>query len=41
VTLAAPMVTGHRAGEALVPFVIGVVIDRAVRGGLGGLALWP
>jgi putative ABC transport system ATP-binding protein len=38
VVLASLMVTGHQAGEALVPFVIGVVID--VRGGLGGLALW-
>ena len=40
VLLASLMVTGHQAGEALVPFVIGVVIDQAVHGGVGGLALW-
>jgi putative ABC transport system ATP-binding protein len=40
VVLASLMVTGHQAGEALVPFLIGVVIDQAVRGGLDGLALW-
>ncbi|MFB9840429.1 ABC transporter ATP-binding protein, partial [Actinoallomurus acaciae] len=40
VLLASLMVTGHQAGEALVPFLIGVVIDQAVGGGLGGLLLW-
>ncbi|MFG1801452.1 ABC transporter ATP-binding protein [Micromonospora carbonacea] len=34
------MVTGHQAGEAAVPFLIGVVIDQAVAGGVGDLALW-
>ncbi|GIE88444.1 ABC transporter transmembrane domain-containing protein [Actinoplanes regularis] len=29
-----------QAGEAAVPFLIGVIIDRAVSGGLGDLALW-
>jgi putative ABC transport system ATP-binding protein len=40
VALASLMVTGHQAGEALVPFIIGMVIDQAVRGGLGDLARW-
>ncbi|MER7890086.1 ABC transporter ATP-binding protein [Micromonospora sp. NPDC094482] len=40
VILSALMVTAHQAGEALVPFLIGVVIDRAVGGGVGDLALW-
>ena len=40
VLLSTLMVTGHQAGEALVPFVIGVVIDQAVGGGTGALALW-
>lgn len=34
------MVIGHQAGEAAVPFLIGVIIDRAVRGTTGDLALW-
>ena len=34
------MVTGHQAGEVAVPFLIGVIIDRAVAGGVGDLALW-
>ncbi|SFO37222.1 putative ABC transport system ATP-binding protein [Actinomadura madurae] len=34
------MVAGHQAGEAFVPFVIGVVIDQAVAGGIGDLVLW-
>ncbi|GAA0554642.1 ABC transporter ATP-binding protein [Paractinoplanes ferrugineus] len=33
-------VTGHQAGEAAVPFLIGVVIDRAVGGRTGDLYLW-
>ncbi|GAB2808843.1 ABC transporter ATP-binding protein [Actinoallomurus bryophytorum] len=40
VLLSSLMITGHQAGEALVPFVIGVVIDQAVGGGTGALALW-
>ena len=40
VLLSTVMVTGHQAGEALVPFVIGVVIDQAVGGGAGALTLW-
>ena len=34
------MVTGHQAGEAAVPFLIGVIIDRAVDGGVGDLFRW-
>ncbi|GLY75693.1 ABC transporter ATP-binding protein [Actinoallomurus iriomotensis] len=38
--LGSVLISGHQAGEALVPFLIGVVIDQAVGGGPGGLALW-
>ncbi|MDY7088635.1 MAG: ABC transporter ATP-binding protein [Actinomycetota bacterium] len=31
---------GHQAGEAAVPFLIGVIIDRAVDGGVGDLVFW-
>ncbi|CAM02316.1 ABC transporter protein, ATP-binding component [Saccharopolyspora erythraea NRRL 2338] len=35
------LASGHQAGEALVPVLIGVVIDQAVAGGsVGDLALW-
>ncbi len=41
VTLAALLTAGHQGGEALVPVVIGVVIDQAVAGGsVGTLLLW-
>lgn len=40
VVLSSLMSTGHQAGEALVPFVIGVVVDQAVSGGTGSLAFW-
>jgi putative ABC transport system ATP-binding protein len=38
--LGALFATLHQAGEASVPFLIGVIIDRAVGGGVGDLALW-
>ncbi|MFF5289521.1 ABC transporter ATP-binding protein [Paractinoplanes globisporus] len=38
--LATAMVTGHQAGEAAVPFLIGVIIDKAVDGGVDQLVLW-
>jgi len=41
VALSAVLSVGHQAGEALVPVLIGVVIDRAVgTGGLLDLVLW-
>lgn len=41
VALGATLAAVHQAGEAMVPVVIGVVIDRAVRGGsVGALAGW-
>lgn len=40
VLLSALMVTGHQAGEALVPYIIGVVLDRAVSGGVDDLIRW-
>jgi putative ABC transport system ATP-binding protein len=40
IVFSALMVTAWQAGEALVPFLIGVVIDRAVSGGVGGLLTW-
>ncbi|WP_237539648.1 MULTISPECIES: ABC transporter ATP-binding protein [unclassified Streptomyces] len=39
VVLASLLAAGHQAGEALVPVLIGLVIDRAVAEGDGG-ALW-
>ncbi|WP_233509840.1 ABC transporter ATP-binding protein [Actinomadura craniellae] len=40
-TLSTLLATGHQAGEALVPVVIGVVIDQAVTGGdTGALVRW-
>ncbi|WP_250038469.1 ABC transporter ATP-binding protein [Paractinoplanes maris] len=38
--LGALLATGHQAGEASVPFLIGVIIDRAVDGGVGDLVFW-
>ncbi|WP_233562960.1 ABC transporter ATP-binding protein [Micromonospora musae] len=40
IALSTVMFSGHQAGEAAVPFLIGVIIDRAVAGGVGSLALW-
>jgi putative ABC transport system ATP-binding protein len=41
VTLASLLTAGHQGGEALVPVVIGVVIDQAVAGGsVGTLLSW-
>ncbi|MEV4412668.1 ABC transporter ATP-binding protein [Catellatospora sp. NPDC049609] len=41
ITGSAVLSTGHQAGEALVPVVIGVVVDRAVgSGSTGSLLLW-
>ncbi|MFG1610271.1 ABC transporter ATP-binding protein [Actinoplanes sp. NPDC049265] len=40
IALSTLLVAGHQAGEVAVPFLIGVVIDRAVDGGVGDLALW-
>ncbi|MGC4868627.1 ABC transporter ATP-binding protein [Micromonospora sp. DT53] len=40
ISLSTLLITGHQAGEAAVPFLIGVIIDRAVDGGVGSLALW-
>lgn len=41
VVLAALLTAGHQGGEALVPAVIGVVIDQAVAGGsIGTLLVW-
>ncbi|MEH1167785.1 ABC transporter ATP-binding protein [Micromonospora sp. CPCC 205539] len=40
IALSTLLATCHQAGEAAVPFLIGVIIDRAVAGGLGDLALW-
>ncbi|MEV6369014.1 ABC transporter ATP-binding protein [Micromonospora musae] len=40
IALSTLMFSGHQAGEAAVPFLIGVIIDRAVAGGVGSLALW-
>ncbi|MFC9253121.1 ABC transporter ATP-binding protein [Amycolatopsis thailandensis] len=41
VTLASVLAAGHQGGEALVPVIIGVVIDQAVDGGSAGtLAFW-
>ena len=38
---ATPLHAAHQAGEALVPVLIGVVIDRAVAAaGFGGLVVW-
>ncbi|WP_436532536.1 ABC transporter transmembrane domain-containing protein [Actinoplanes sp. HUAS TT8] len=34
------LASSWQAGEAAVPFLIGVIIDRAVAGGVGDLALW-
>jgi putative ABC transport system ATP-binding protein len=34
------LATLHQAGEVSVPFLIGVIIDRAVDGGVGDLFLW-
>ncbi|MGC4813698.1 ABC transporter ATP-binding protein [Micromonospora sp. DT228] len=40
ISLSTLLITGHQAGEAAVPFLIGVIIDRAVDGGVGSLGLW-
>ncbi|MBB5868321.1 putative ABC transport system ATP-binding protein [Allocatelliglobosispora scoriae] len=40
VALSTLFVTGHQAGEAMVPFIIGVVIDRAVAGSAADLVTW-
>ena len=40
VALSTLLITGHQLGEAAVPFLIGVIIDRAVAGGAGDLVLW-
>ncbi|MBL7256842.1 ABC transporter ATP-binding protein [Paractinoplanes lichenicola] len=40
IVLSSLLATGHQAGEAAVPFLIGVIIDRAVDGGVGDLFLW-
>ncbi|OXM54433.1 ABC transporter ATP-binding protein [Amycolatopsis alba] len=41
VTLASVLAAGHQGGEALVPVIIGVVIDQAVDGGSAGtLVFW-
>ncbi|RSN27518.1 multidrug ABC transporter ATP-binding protein [Amycolatopsis sp. WAC 01416] len=41
VTLASVLAAGHQGGEALVPVIIGVVIDQAVAGGSAGtLVFW-
>ncbi|MGY6653260.1 ABC transporter ATP-binding protein [Amycolatopsis sp. TRM77291] len=41
VTLASVLAAGHQGGEALVPVIIGVVIDQAVDGGsVGTLMFW-
>lgn len=41
VTLASVLAAGHQGGEALVPVIIGVVIDQAVAGGsVGTLLFW-
>ncbi|MFC3448271.1 ABC transporter ATP-binding protein [Amycolatopsis speibonae] len=41
VTLASVLAAGHQGGEALVPVIIGVVIDQAVDGGsVGTLVVW-
>ncbi|AGZ42995.1 ABC transporter ATP-binding protein [Actinoplanes friuliensis] len=40
IVLSTLMITGHQAGEVAVPFLIGVVIDQAVTGDAGDLALW-
>ncbi|KFU82309.1 putative ABC transport system ATP-binding protein [Amycolatopsis lurida] len=41
VTLASVLAAGHQGGEALVPVIIGVVIDQAVDGGsVGTLVFW-
>ncbi|MBM2623441.1 ABC transporter ATP-binding protein [Actinoplanes sp. LDG1-06] len=40
IVLSTFLATCHQAGEAAVPFLIGVIIDRAVDGGVGDLFLW-
>ncbi|HET6480344.1 MAG TPA: ABC transporter ATP-binding protein [Actinoplanes sp.] len=40
IALSTLLATLHQAGEASVPFLIGVVIDRAVDGGVGELVFW-
>ncbi|WP_412734880.1 ABC transporter ATP-binding protein [Krasilnikovia sp. MM14-A1259] len=40
ITFSALLVTGHQAGEVAVPYLIGVIIDRAVAGGGDDLMLW-
>ncbi|MDN3357888.1 ABC transporter ATP-binding protein [Actinomadura sp. DC4] len=40
ILLSSLTITGHHMGEAFVPFALGVVIDQAVDGGTGELALW-
>ncbi|MBU2668865.1 ABC transporter ATP-binding protein/permease [Actinoplanes bogorensis] len=40
IILGSVLSTAHQAGEAAVPFLIGVVIDRAVDGTVGDLFLW-
>ncbi|KUL28537.1 ABC transporter ATP-binding protein [Actinoplanes awajinensis] len=40
IALGTLLATSWQAGEAAVPFLIGVIIDRAVAGGVGDLALW-
>ncbi|WP_127499604.1 ABC transporter ATP-binding protein [Actinoplanes solisilvae] len=40
ITVSALLATGHQAGEASVPFLIGVIIDHAVDGGAGDLVFW-
>ncbi|WP_432826770.1 ABC transporter ATP-binding protein [Dactylosporangium sp. CA-092794] len=40
IALSTVLITVFQAGEATVPFLIGVIIDRAIDGGAGGLALW-
>ncbi len=40
IVASALLAMGHQAGEAAVPFLIGVIIDRAVDGGVGDLFFW-
>ncbi|WP_410657913.1 ABC transporter ATP-binding protein [Amycolatopsis sp. lyj-112] len=41
VVLASVLAAGHQGGEALVPVIIGLVIDQAVTGGsVGSLVIW-
>ncbi|WP_329011353.1 ABC transporter ATP-binding protein/permease [Micromonospora rifamycinica] len=40
ISLSTLLICAHQAGEAAVPFLIGVIIDRAVDGGVDGLFVW-